>query len=606
MAVYFNWNNFRLEEICKDGKIKDFTIGLKLIWLFKSLEESGSETQCVFRVYLSNGKKEEFILPISIVADDKEFRKELSKRLVVVNSNDAIKFSNYISKEIKDLELHEDYDFLTSKLGWQSDYNGVRRFILEKYEPLDAPRIINSSTNFEFTKGSLDGQIKFINEEILPFKNTRLALAISAASTITSFINPQLNIGTLVVNVCGASTTGKSTIVDLAASLFGSPETSNYGLVRTFNATKGFILGMCESRNGIPIILDDVNANGSEHNISDLIYQLAMGEPRGRLLSNGNVQKRRDSWSGVSIITSEYSLLEKNVVSLGGHARTLTLEDVVWTNDASHSDRIKLGVRENFGFLGQIIADKISEIGENELIELHKKLTKQILDKMRYKDPLSNRIASKMAPIVIAAKLLNELFQFKEIDVVEILEMLVELEQKTVTNRAIDDIAYDILLDFINNNSRTFTYEFDPKIIHHLSNSDKLKINGPVNNHYGHIYKAQRKSYVLFEKSKFEELLANNGYSTQIKKILKLLEQKSILVRTEIDRLESRPNKFFCAKHYKFMIPELDVEVIEKLPVNIVQDKLNKETPLCSFEFKNDEAIEEIFNGEEVNTDDIL
>jgi uncharacterized protein (DUF927 family) len=251
----------------------------------------------VFRIYFSDGTTEEIEVPISITQNMNEFKKMLSEHLLVINQTDEIEFGNYINKEIKDLELHQSYDYLTTMLGWQKDKNGQNQFILEMYEPLNQPRIVNSQLDFEFTKGTLENQIEFLKKEIIPYKNTRLALVLGASSIVTSFINPHMNIGTLVTNVCGESTTGKSTVVDLAASLFGCPETSNYGLVRTFNATKNFILGMCESRNGIPIILDDVNANGDEHNISDLIYQLAMGEPRGRCNSTGNVQEKRSSWS---------------------------------------------------------------------------------------------------------------------------------------------------------------------------------------------------------------------------------------------------------------------------------------------------------------------
>lgn len=595
MAIFLNWNNSRLERICKDGSIKDVSLGLKLIWLYKSLEDATSEAQCVFRVFNSDKSFDDFTLPMSLVVDEKEFRKALANRLIIINQNDAKEFDNYINKEIKELELHENYDYLTRKLGWQLDSTGKSRFILEKYEPRNAPRIINADVDFQFTKGNLGGQLEFLNKEILPYRNTRLALAISAASTITSFINPSLNIGTLVVNVCGASTTGKSTIVDLAASLYGSPETSNYGLVRTFNATKGFILGMCESRNGIPIILDDVNANGSEHNISDLIYQLALGEPRGRLRSNGDVQKKRESWSGVALITSEFALLEDSVVSQGGHARTLTLDSVSWTNDASHSDRIKLGVRENYGFLGQMIADEVLKLGEANLIDFHKEITNQILGKMKYKDALSHRIASKMSPIIISAKILKDLLKSKEIDVNEILEMIVELEQQTVINRAIDDIAYDLILNYINTNPRDFFYELDPMILHHLTEIERRKVDVCTINYHGYIYKSNVDSYVLFGKKKFEEVIKLNGYGTQIKKILKLLDSKGVLVRTEADRLESRSNSKFCDKHYKFMIKELNVDVPkEEKPLQLAA-VVSQETPICSSNFRNDEAIEEIF-----------
>ena len=329
--------------------------------------------------------------------------------------------------------------------------------------------------------------------------------------------------------------------------------------------------------------------------VQSIIYQLALGEPRGRLRSNGDVQKKRESWSGVALITSEFALLEDSVVSQGGHARTLTLDSVSWTNDASHSDRIKLGVRENYGFLGQMIADEVLKLGEANLIDFHKEITNQILGKMKYKDALSHRIASKMSPIIISAKILKDLLKSKEIDVNEILEMIVELEQQTVINRAIDDIAYDLILNYINTNPRDFFYELNPMILHHLTEIERKKVDVCTINYHGYIYKSNVDSYVLFGKKKFEEVIKLNGYGTQIKKILKLLDSKGVLVRTEADRLESRSNSKFCDKHYKFMIKELNVDVPkEEKPLQLAA-VVSQETPICSSNFRNDEAIEEIF-----------
>ena len=39
MAVYLNLSNYRLEKIEKKGGIKDVSIGIKLIWIYKALDD---------------------------------------------------------------------------------------------------------------------------------------------------------------------------------------------------------------------------------------------------------------------------------------------------------------------------------------------------------------------------------------------------------------------------------------------------------------------------------------------------------------------------------------------------------------------------------------
>ena len=196
-------------------------------------------------------------------------------------------------------------------------------------------------------------------------------------------------------------------------------------------------------------------------------------------------KKKEVVGAGVAIITSEYPLLEKSVVSLGGHARTLTLAGVQWTNDALHSERIKTGVRENFGFLAQVIADEVIKIGTDELLKKHSLFKDEILNKMRFKDNLSNRIASKLAPIIITAEIIKEKLKIKELDVNEILDMIVEFEQESVKQRAIEDIVYDLLISMINKESKNYTKSYEPDVLKYLSNSDNCKFNQKLNNHYG-------------------------------------------------------------------------------------------------------------------------
>ena len=307
-------------------------------------------------------------------------------------------------------------------------------------------------------------------------------------------------------------------------------------------------------------------------------------------------KKKEVAGVGVAIITSEYPLLEKSVVSLGGHARTLTLAGVQWTNDALHSERIKTGVRENFGFLAQVIADEVIKIGTDELLKKHSLFKDEILNKMRFKDNLSNRIASKLAPIIITAEIIKEKLKIKELDVNEILDMIVEFEQESVKQRAIEDIVYDLLISMINKEFKNYTKSYEPDVLKYLSNSDNCKFNQKLNNHCGHIHIGTSNSYVLLDVVEFDKLLKSNEYFSQKKPILDALEKKQILIRTAKDRQVCKGNKHLRVNHYKFMINEFNVSC------NITQNITFQKPGTIVIDYKNDEAIETIFSeGEETN-----
>jgi len=229
------------------------------------------------------------------LGDAEQLQTALARNRVLINSQYKSYVQGYLMKEFRDMLFNGGYETMTTTcLGWHNlEFLDKPVFILND-KNINGIYIEYAGTKMSFTAGTYKGQLEFIRDEVLPYKETQLALAMGLSSIVSSLVNTKREIGTLVVNVAGSSSTGKSTIAQLSASLYGSPVTSNFGLVRTFNATKNSILAMCEGRNGLPIILDDANANAKEHNKSDIIYQLAMGESRGRCNSNGSPRNRRE------------------------------------------------------------------------------------------------------------------------------------------------------------------------------------------------------------------------------------------------------------------------------------------------------------------------
>lgn len=257
-------------------------------------------------------------------------------------------------------------------------------------------------------------------------------------------------------NVSGKSTTGKSTLAELAASLYATPETSNYGLVRTFNATKNFIFAISEGRHGLPIILDDANANSKEHDKADIIYKFALGESRGRCASGGTPGQRHSGWSGVVIVTSESPILDGQKVSQGANVRCITLDSIPWTQSAAHSDAIKHGVREDYGFIAELFANYLKTIDIHKILEIHENNSKTIKSKMIKRDSLSDRIASKLAIVSTTAELLKGFDKTMKIKPSEVIDMLVAAEQSSFNDRSLVDTTLEAFVEYFTINRARF------------------------------------------------------------------------------------------------------------------------------------------------------
>jgi hypothetical protein len=394
------------------------------------------------------------------------FLEYLSKHMVFVKDDFGILLQRYLHGEVRYLQMNCGTILYYDELGWQKlgDSNKTE-FILNSYSTA-MDRFQYRDDTLSFQNGTLSGQVDFIKSEILPYKETRLAMALGLASIIAGYTEEYTGIGSLIVNVSGKSSTGKSTITELAGSFFATPKLSNNGIVRGFNATKNAILSASEGRKGLPILLDDLNANRSEHNKRDLIYQLASNESRARCQNTGDLQEARSGWSGLVIITSETPMFDDEKVPQGVNARVINLADIVWTQDATHSERIKSGVRNNYGHFGLEFAKIVQKLGVKTILKLQKDAQNDIVNKFKEKDELADRIASKLAVIKVTADLLKQHF-FKNFNADGVVKDLVKAYDNTMKTRAIEETALEDLKNYLIMNKKHFDVHIEKSAKEH-------------------------------------------------------------------------------------------------------------------------------------------
>ena len=72
--------------------------------------------------------------------------------------------------------------------------------------------------------------------------------------------------GTVVVNLCGTSSTGKSTAEMLMCSPFMNPEIGKKkGLCFSANSTQNAMFALIDGIFGVPFVIDDINNNCTEY-----------------------------------------------------------------------------------------------------------------------------------------------------------------------------------------------------------------------------------------------------------------------------------------------------------------------------------------------------
>lgn len=289
-----------------------------------------------------NGTTRNFFVQMDILTKKDHFLNLMTSNMVLFDTKYISILQHYMMDECRKLLQKGLIEYRNRCLGWQDiDNDGALRFILGNGKLKSGHLVKYYDANWKFQNGTLQGQLDFLRTEILPYPEMQLAMTFGLTSIVAGYVEPHLSVGTYVINISSESTTGKSTITELAGSFFGSPISNESGMVRTFNSTKNALLAASENKYGLPILLDDINANGREHNKTDLVYQFALNEPRSRCDSNGDLLSHRGSWSGLALITSESPMFDNEIVTQGVDARCLNIDNIIWTKDAEHSNRIK-------------------------------------------------------------------------------------------------------------------------------------------------------------------------------------------------------------------------------------------------------------------------
>jgi putative DNA primase/helicase len=297
------------------------------------------------------GKSRSNVIPRSQMCNTRSLVAALSGDGAPVNSNNARLMVSYL-----EAYEHEFADLIprkktTSKFG-RSAENG--KFLLPglmanvDFEP-DGSGDIAIYRAFSARKGTLPGWVEVMNSV------ARDGFMIPQVAVIASFVPPlqkPLQIPNFILDIFGKTSSGKSTTLKLAASVFGSPFDPD-SLIHQWMNTKiavEQIAGMCSE---LPIYLDDAQHCSNELK-RNLVYMIANGKGKGRSSGHGGLRETL-TWRTVALSTSEESLHESSAHE-GVRSRLLSVGGFVAPfpqNSGTLVQTLEKGIVVNHGFAGE-------------------------------------------------------------------------------------------------------------------------------------------------------------------------------------------------------------------------------------------------------------
>ena len=455
---------------------------------------------------------------------------------------------------------------------------------------------ITTRTKFEFQKGDRQTYLQFLHDTVFPSTPLSLALAIGYSAVVIARLSDELDLGTVVINLCGTSSTGKSTVEMLMCSPFMYPVINNKkkGLCFTANSTKNALFELVDAVFGVPIVIDDITTNTDlRKDLSQIIYSLADGSSKNRLTGNCELRDTEIGWGGVVVTSSEIPILDFGEQQSGAKVRVLHTKGIQWTKSAEEAELVKRTVRKNYGFTGKEFADYVATLSMDDLCDKFDEAHDKVLELMEQKDNLTDRLANKYAAIYLTVELLNEKFAFG-LSADKLLELFIQSEQNTFDERDNAKKAYQYVIDFLFRNEARFLEdrEVEGKMIKHFDDDYR------ANNIYGKIIKyASGKCEVHMLEEITDKIFSDHG----------LYGEKDAIRARWVDKGITRGDGDHNTRKYsagKKITARFDCFLFDKWIAEpegtptLQPEETKTPAPVSDYAVDDTQAIKEIFGGE--------
>lgn len=248
------------------------------------------------------------------------------------------------------------------------------------------------------TKGNLEGYSEMVFK---PIKNSPMVMTFVYAS-LGSILLHDFNVDPFVVDMASKTSTGKTTALRVASSIWGTKR-----LINEWNTTPIDLERKASILNSFPSMYDDTR-KAKPYLLSDVVYQFSGGKSKGR----GNVQSVDvvKTWNNILLSTGETSIVEYGNEKAGVSARVITLQDKPF-NDDVNIRALYAGIESNYGHLGLAFIEQYSK-QKASYKDSFKAYEGIYIDKAG-ENEVMQRVARYFAVLMVAGEILNDIAGFE-------------------------------------------------------------------------------------------------------------------------------------------------------------------------------------------------
>lgn len=338
----------------------------------------------------------------------------------------------------------------------------------------------------------------------------------------------------ILLSLVGDSSSGKTTALNLAVSVGGSPALSGRSLMLSFIDTElSIVHKICSA---FPAGIDEFTAIGNQ-GIKKLLYTLANGSERSRMNKNLKLNETKEFHTTI-FMSSEYSILSSAGTYEGLIARVLEFSNIEWTTSGASADEIKKVCLSNYGWAVPKMAKYLLEVDKQDLIRLCEEYTELFLEKQESENGVIIRVSKKIGLILATAHIAEDIYGF-EFD----LERMICFFNKNIKMNPEDYDnalkAYEAVISYVVERPMEFGENLNDGTLQtndvYYKSGHREYSDAPVELYNGTISEA----HVFIKKVLFDRILFSMNFC-DTKSILKRLDTLGLLFRPEKDRLYCR------------------------------------------------------------------
>lgn len=240
----------------------------------------------------TNGQWHEWAMPMFLLkGNGDELRGELLNQGVTFNPKRRSDIVNYIMTQQTQRQITA-----VDRVGWHDDAFVLPNMVLGQGDVVFQSEALAES---EFqSKGNLRDWQEQIGKLCVDNIPLMVSICMALAGPLLKFVDRQQGGG---IHWVGDSSSGKSTAVEVAASVWGSPE-----FIRSWSATANGLEGVAATRNETCLILDEID-EAAPLEIGKIAYMLGNGQGKQRAGRVGHARKIQ-RWRIMTLSTGERTL----------------------------------------------------------------------------------------------------------------------------------------------------------------------------------------------------------------------------------------------------------------------------------------------------------